>query len=100
MCKKGRKDAAAKTLGRLWDLSAFDPAVQDEINNAQRQLELEYGHASARSFFGTVKSLFLNKENLKRIAFIFTLQCLIQWSGPTSITSKNSRPCSRWEDPH
>ncbi|PLB50885.1 quinate permease [Aspergillus steynii IBT 23096] len=87
MCKKGRQDKAAETLGKLWDLSAFDPAVQDEITSAQRQLELEYGHSSARSFFGTLKSLFTSKENLKRIAFIFTLQCLIQWSGPTSITT-------------
>ncbi|KAI9040309.1 quinate permease [Aspergillus affinis] len=87
MCKKGRQDNAAKTLGSLWNLSAFDPAVQDEINSAQRQLEEEYGHSSARSFLGTAKSLFTTKENLKRIAFIFTLQCLIQWSGPTSITT-------------
>ncbi|KAL5362244.1 quinate permease [Aspergillus floccosus] len=87
MCRKGRRDTAAKTLGKLWGLSAFDPVIQDEINSARRQLELEHGCSSARSFFGTLKNLFTGKENLQRIAFIFTLQCLIQWSGPTSMTT-------------
>lgn len=88
MCKRGRQDTAAKTLGKLWNLSAFDPVVQDEINSAQRQLELEYGYPSARSFSRTLKSLLTGKANLHRTAFIFTLQCLIQWSGPTSVTSR------------
>ncbi|KAA8648422.1 uncharacterized protein ATNIH1004_004307 [Aspergillus tanneri] len=86
LCKRGRADQAAQALGKLWQLPALHTEVQDEIRAAQRQLELENGN-STRSFWETVRTLFTTKENLKRIAFIFTVQCLIQRSGPTSLTT-------------
>ncbi|OJK03187.1 hypothetical protein ASPACDRAFT_23387 [Aspergillus aculeatus ATCC 16872] len=87
LCKINRPRAALHSFARLWNLSVMDPGIHVEIANAQAQVELEHQNRSSLRVLGAIKELFTTKDNLRRIAFIFTLQCLGEWSGPNSVTT-------------
>lgn len=93
LCRQGRPKAALHSLARLWNLSPLDPGIHVEVSNAQIQLELERQVPSRLRYFEALKELFGTKAHLKRIAFVFVLQCLGEWSGPNSVTSKTFRSC-------
>ncbi|PYI07235.1 quinate permease [Aspergillus sclerotiicarbonarius CBS 121057] len=87
LCRQGRPKAALHSLARLWNLSPLDPGIHIEVSNAQIQLDLERQATSRVRFLGALKELFGTKAHLKRIAFVFVLQCLGEWSGPNSVTT-------------
>lgn len=87
LCKRDRVEDACNVLGRIWKLPPTHDLVQVEIKNTQNQLELEYQLTASRRWIDTFQELFMTAANLKRIAFVFVLQCLSQWSGPNSVTS-------------
>ncbi|GKZ28513.1 hypothetical protein AbraIFM66950_008372 [Aspergillus brasiliensis] len=87
LCRKDRPQAALQSLARLWNVSPLDPGVHDEVSNVKIQLKLEREVASRSGLIGVLKELFGTKSHLKRIAFVFVLQCLGEWSGPNSVTT-------------
>lgn len=89
LCRKDRPQAALQSLARLWNVSPLDPGIHVEVSNVKIQLKLEREVASRSGLIGVLKELFGTKSHLKRIAFVFVLQCLGEWSGPNSVTSKS-----------
>ncbi|RAK92446.1 quinate permease [Aspergillus costaricaensis CBS 115574] len=87
LCRKDRPLAALQSLARLWNVSPLDPGIHVEISNVKIQLKLEREVASRSGLIGVLKELFGTKSHLKRIAFVFILQCLGEWSGPNSVTT-------------
>ncbi|RAL10302.1 general substrate transporter [Aspergillus homomorphus CBS 101889] len=87
LCKKGRPKAALQSFARLWNLSVMDPGIHAEVANAQGQLGLEHQQRSSLRFWNALRELLTAREHLRRIVFIFTLQCLGEWSGPNSVTT-------------
>lgn len=75
----------------------MDPGIHVEIANAQAQVELEHQSRSSLRVLGAIKELFTTKDNLRRIALIFTLQCLGEWSGPNSVTSEPNGALSDYQ---
>ncbi|GJP92363.1 quinate permease [Aspergillus niger] len=87
LCRKDRPQAALQSLARLWNVSPLDPGIHVEVSNVKIQLKLEREVASRSGLIGVLKELFGTKSHLKRIAFVFVLQCLGEWSGPNSVTT-------------
>ncbi|OKL61414.1 hypothetical protein UA08_03684 [Talaromyces atroroseus] len=87
LCKKDRVDDACNALASIWNLPPTHELVQTELRNTRIQLELEYQQTASRRWIDTFRELFMTAANLKRIAFVFVLQCLSQWSGPNSVTT-------------
>ncbi|PYH40569.1 general substrate transporter [Aspergillus saccharolyticus JOP 1030-1] len=87
LCKTGRPKAALRSFARLWNLSLMDPGIHVEMANAQAQIEQADKNKSFLHFLSALKELFTTKDHLRRIAYIFALQCLGEWSGPNSVTT-------------
>ena len=89
LCKRGSPDKACEVFARLWSLHPMDPAIQAEMRNIRKQQEQEQEHGVTKNWHlvSSLKELFTDRSNLRRIGFIFCLQVLSQWSGPNSVTS-------------
>ncbi|KAJ5614107.1 quinate permease [Penicillium herquei] len=86
LCKKGSREKASEVFARLWGLHPMDPAIQTEMRNIGKQLQ-EEEETTGWYLIASLKELFTQKANLRRIIFILCLQLLSQWSGPNSVTT-------------
>ncbi|KAJ6032130.1 hypothetical protein N7540_002862 [Penicillium herquei] len=89
LCKKGTPEKACEVFARLWGLHPMDPAIQTEMRNVRKQLEQEE-ETTGWYLISSLKELFTERSNLRRIIFILCLQLLSQWSGPNSVTIYSS----------
>ncbi|KAJ5725539.1 quinate permease [Penicillium malachiteum] len=83
LCKKGTPEKACEVFARLWGLHPMDPAIQTEMRNIRKQLKQEE-ETTGWYLISSLKELFTQRSNLRRIIFILCLQVLSQWSGPNS----------------
>ncbi|KAJ5569733.1 quinate permease [Penicillium hispanicum] len=87
LLKRGQSVKACEIYSKIWDTHPMDPSIQVEIRNTKKQMEQETQGNSDWPLLSAFKLLFTTRSNLRRIAFIFTLQILSQWSGPNSVTT-------------
>lgn len=88
LCEKQHQDQAARTLGRLRQLSDDSPGILEELNSIQDELTTKQTENKQWVSLEPWKLLFGKRANLSRLVFLISAQILSQWSGTNAITSK------------
>ena len=87
---RGRTTEATQSLARLWGLTHDNHIVVQEMQVLQSEQVAKLS-IKGRAFpmLESMKLLFRQPANLRRLLFLLSAQLLSQWSGTNAITSRS-----------